>query len=726
MRWVKDGPDIPVEIVHAVEDGRVVFFCGAGVSQQSDLPSFRGLVEAVYEKLHRRRESFPAEERAFSEQNYDQVFTSLEAAIKEQGLIRRLVAESLALAADADTSTHKALLTLATDRNSKCRLVTTNYDRCFLPHLGAGVRIDAAPRLPVPRPGRWSSVVHLHGYLADCGDYGRELVLSSADFGAAYLVDGWATRFLRELFQHFIVLFVGYRAEDLVVKYMLQALAVGLAERGEKPKAFALAQVEDTEQSTTATWEAKGIAPILYSKGDSHNALHATLSAWAEAASHGLLGRRSIAAEQMRQPPPSDHGEVIDQVLWALQDGSGATAKYLAEHKSPPSPRHWLQVLDQNHLLALGDVPLVGHVGKVPSSRPLHPVTWNLGRWLAKHLDEVSVLGWALEKGGSLHGSFRWLIRDALRTHAAGIRPEIGKAWTFLARHQQDPPTDGPGDPFSLARRVESAVWDLQLKSEVTALIEPQFVLVRDRSKEIIRKATHAESEEFPIEVDVRLAGGQEAEYVLDALRKRPDHDELLTGLLDDCTAYLRRAMEVQEHFGSASAAEDWTYIWLRSIRTSTSGHYRRTLVTLITLAAACMDSASRAHPAIARAQTDYWKTVEYPIFKRLACFALARPNLFTAAEAFDYVSANEFVLWHHTCRTELRELLAHIWPALTSEQAFSLTQTLLNGPPRRFYRSDVPPRPSKRYQRTPYGKGSGRLRPPAALFRPKRRTSSA
>ena len=86
---------------------------------------------------------------------------------------------------------------------------------------------SAAPRLPVPRLGR-NSVVHLHGFLGDCGDDRWELVLSSADFGAAYLVDGWATRFLRELFRHFVVLFVGYRAEDLVVKYMLQALAVDL------------------------------------------------------------------------------------------------------------------------------------------------------------------------------------------------------------------------------------------------------------------------------------------------------------------------------------------------------------------------------------------------------------------------------------------------------------------------------------------------------------------
>src|SRR3954471_7256321 len=101
MRWVKDGPDIPVEIVQAAEDGRVVFFCGAGVSQQAGLPSFRGLVDAVYTRLHRQRKSYPVEERAFNDQNYDQVFASLETAIKEPGLIRQLAADSLALAPSA-------------------------------------------------------------------------------------------------------------------------------------------------------------------------------------------------------------------------------------------------------------------------------------------------------------------------------------------------------------------------------------------------------------------------------------------------------------------------------------------------------------------------------------------------------------------------------------------------------------------------------------------------
>ena len=31
MQFIKNGPDIPERLLQAHEDGRVVFFCGAGI-----------------------------------------------------------------------------------------------------------------------------------------------------------------------------------------------------------------------------------------------------------------------------------------------------------------------------------------------------------------------------------------------------------------------------------------------------------------------------------------------------------------------------------------------------------------------------------------------------------------------------------------------------------------------------------------------------------------------
>ena len=48
---VPEGPRIPVHLINEVDEGRVVFFCGAGVSvgDGSDLPNFGHLVDHVYE-----------------------------------------------------------------------------------------------------------------------------------------------------------------------------------------------------------------------------------------------------------------------------------------------------------------------------------------------------------------------------------------------------------------------------------------------------------------------------------------------------------------------------------------------------------------------------------------------------------------------------------------------------------------------------------------------------
>ena len=48
MRFIESGPNIPDELLFARDNGDVLFFCGAGVSQQkAKLPSFQGLVDRL-------------------------------------------------------------------------------------------------------------------------------------------------------------------------------------------------------------------------------------------------------------------------------------------------------------------------------------------------------------------------------------------------------------------------------------------------------------------------------------------------------------------------------------------------------------------------------------------------------------------------------------------------------------------------------------------------------
>ena len=52
MQFIADGPDIPDALLQAHEEGRVVFFCSAGISYLAGLPGFKGLVEQIYDQTN--------------------------------------------------------------------------------------------------------------------------------------------------------------------------------------------------------------------------------------------------------------------------------------------------------------------------------------------------------------------------------------------------------------------------------------------------------------------------------------------------------------------------------------------------------------------------------------------------------------------------------------------------------------------------------------------------
>jgi hypothetical protein len=52
VQFIEGGPDIPDELLLALDEGRVVFFCGAGVSRaKANLPDFFGLADKILTTL---------------------------------------------------------------------------------------------------------------------------------------------------------------------------------------------------------------------------------------------------------------------------------------------------------------------------------------------------------------------------------------------------------------------------------------------------------------------------------------------------------------------------------------------------------------------------------------------------------------------------------------------------------------------------------------------------
>ena len=231
MQFVTRGPDIPDALLQAHEEGRVVFFCGAGISYPAGLPGFKGLVDEIYRRVGTT--PFPNEQEAYARSQFDATLDLLERRIPGQRVaVRNALVQSLQprLRRRGATDTHAALLQLARSREGSLRLVTTNFDRIF-EHVAKRTKVTcnkyAAPMFPIPKNSRWNGLVYLHGLLPAMPDDSslHRLVLTSGDFGLAYLTERWAARFVSELFRNYVVCFVGYSINEPVLRYMMDALA---------------------------------------------------------------------------------------------------------------------------------------------------------------------------------------------------------------------------------------------------------------------------------------------------------------------------------------------------------------------------------------------------------------------------------------------------------------------------------------------------------------------
>lgn len=283
MQFVDGGPDVPDNLIHAHEKGDVVFFCGAGISVPAGLPLFKELALKLFTAADIKQPELEDPERAL---------LTLQEAINDDEQRRRATlieflwdALNIQNEVTPENHYHKSLVTLSTNAKGTTKLVTTNFDRIFEQFLDSRkTRPEAliAPRLPVPKPDKWNGIVYLHGLLHQQRGYvdkNRQFVLTSADFGQAYLNERWAARFVSELFRNYSVCFIGYGLNDFVMRYLTIAIADDERVMANLPDRYAFVTNEESQR-----WQEHGIEPIPYSQpnGESdHKLLMDTLSQWA-------------------------------------------------------------------------------------------------------------------------------------------------------------------------------------------------------------------------------------------------------------------------------------------------------------------------------------------------------------------------------------------------------------------------------------------------------------
>lgn len=212
MRFHADGPIIPDSLLEQCDAGRVVFICGAGVSLPSGMPTFIGLTKHVVDFLDPPDDSDVM--RAFkpwiddptgANMPLDQVFNLLH---QEYGKheVNALVTERLQAPLEAGRigHHHSLLKRISSSPNGVPQIVTTNFDLLF-EHDGE-IGFHVPPAFPDLAFGTSiEGITYLHGRLADADAKQHPYVLSSADFGRAYLSEAWATNFIRNLLERYTV-----------------------------------------------------------------------------------------------------------------------------------------------------------------------------------------------------------------------------------------------------------------------------------------------------------------------------------------------------------------------------------------------------------------------------------------------------------------------------------------------------------------------------------------
>ena len=366
MRFFANGPSIPDELLWERDEGKVVFFCGAGISMQyAGLPDFFCLANKVAEYLKADKDSATYQlihQRDGNEKNNvvggyvsaDYIFGLLERDFFQKDIEEAVASALKPKKQDSPKKVdylkgHKILLDLATGEDGKVRLVTTNFDRLF-EQCRENLKIWQPPKLPDPsRVDEMDGIVYLHGLATKDyqGAEGDGFILSTSQFGKAYLAEGWATQFIRQILDNYTIVFVGYSADDPPVQYLLEALHKMKATH-KKIYAF---QSDDGEDVINR-WKYKGVMPICFPAGG-YDILWKTLEAWAKRARNPDKWYEQVIKKFARTPRPLQPFE-RGQIAHIVSSSEGA--KKFAEAKTVPSAE-WLYVFDKTCRYATPDRP---------------------------------------------------------------------------------------------------------------------------------------------------------------------------------------------------------------------------------------------------------------------------------------------------------------------------------------------------------------------------------
>jgi hypothetical protein len=344
------------------------------------------------------------------------------------------------------------------------------------------------------------------------------------------------------------------------------------------------------------------------------------------------MGRRQKVAELGQFPPvdlKSDPG--VQGLAWALKDADAA--KFFANLRGSDRPDPgWIEPLHQQGLLELPvnqgpniiniNAPLASRT--LPDHLPLNDATYQLGRWAGSCLDSHKALDWVLARGGVLHLHLRRQIQSELQSGRTDIPLAMQKIWRVLANSEYAHLLSTMNQRRYIRHTGLKCDAGFSIRTFLNCLkpipvFEGVSAFLRDRADRDPGRPRDW------CRIKIELVG-IEGKHDIKRLREgNTDWIGALAYCADDLTSLLKEAMDWLHEFDLASPDRDDTHILYPSINTSNRNEHAQTWTQLIALSRDSYDALiSMGDSPAAGRLAQRWKSLPYPIFRRLALYAAA------------------------------------------------------------------------------------------------------
>lgn len=586
----------------------------------SNYPDFKGLVRRIASGTGRRHDPKEPIDRFLGRLRSDGVE------------VHKLTKELLTNPKSRPNPLHKSIAMLLAS-SGKTRLVTTNFDRHFTTELeaanGAQAEVYSAPALPVGHS--FEGLVYLHGSVDGPAD---RLVLTDSDFGRAYITDGWASKFLRDVYSEFVVLFVGYSHDDTVMQYLARGLPPG------RSNLFAL-----TTKRKVNDWIFLGITPIPYpviDSGDRHGVLRESMSSWTENATMGALDHEQRVKALLNGPPLVAQTEEDDYLRSVVED-VGRMHFFVRNAQDP----EWLRWANDRGLLK-----------DLFHRQPPEPDgSWMLAQWFARFaLNRPRVALAVFEGNGQEMNPVLWTaIAQAMHSETKP-RAESMTAWLPILMDQSAPEVHHEFLEYLFEKARAAGSWPLVLRL-FEHLTRPQLMLEKGM-------AYYGDTSG-----DTTFTGGKifirgshySLNKAVDSLFK-PNLGEIATDLLRIGTHNIWLSHVIGKSHGISDDDMDSLSTQRAAIEPHQQNQLPRDFDPLID---ACRDSIEytiRSDHSIAMRFIDEWAESPAPLLRRLAIDGMRRTRRISASKKLIWVVKNRLLdslAAHH----ELFQLVKSAYP---------------------------------------------------------------